>query len=106
MGSTGAQTVVKAVLLLLLLSKFTLSKRKNTKIPVQLDEVGTLGTSNYSEILGVANALNFQIFTASPKSVAAADIVYPLLMGTRKGRLFCDSSTGRPKPKILIGEEE
>ena len=105
-GSTGTQTVVKAVLLLLLLSKFTLSKRKNTKIPVQLDEVGTLGTSNYSEILGVANALNFQIFTASPKSVAAADIVYPLLMGTRKGRLFCDSSTGRPKPKILIGEEE
>ena len=105
-GSTGTQTVVKTVLLLLLLSKFTRKRRKNTKIPVQLDEVGTLGPSNYSEILGVANALNFQMFTASPKSVAAADIVYPLLKGSRKGRLFCDSFTGRPKPEKLIGEEE
>ena len=105
-GSTGTQTVVKTVLLLLLLSKFTRKRRKNTKIPVQLDEVGTLGPSNYSEILDVANALNFQMFTASPKSVASADIVYPLLKGSRKGRLFCDSLTGRPKPEKLIGEEE
>ena len=105
-GSTGTQTVVKTVLLLLLLSKFTRKRRKNTKIPVQLDEVGTLGPSNYSEILDVANALNFQMFTASPKSVAAADIVYPLLKGSRKGRLFCDSLTGRPKPEKLISEEE
>lgn len=105
-GSTGTQTVVKTVLLFLLLSKFTKSKRKITKIPVQLDEVGTLGSSNYSEILDVANALNFQIFTASPKSVAAADIVYPLLKGSREGRLFCDISTGRPKPKKKIAEEE
>ena len=86
-GSTGTQTVVKTVLLFLLLSKFTKSNRKITKIPVQLDEVGTLGPSNYSEILGVANALNLQIFTASPKSVAAADIVYPLLKGSRKRKV-------------------
>ena len=105
-GSTGTQTVVKTVLLFLLLSKFTKSNRKVTKIPVQLDEVGTLGPSNYSEILGVANALNFQIFTASPKSVAAADIVYPLLKGLRKGRLFCDISSGRPKTQKFHTEEE
>lgn len=105
-GSTGTQTVVKTVLLFLLLSKFTKSNRKITKIPVQVDEVGTLGPSNYSEILGVANALNFQIFTASPKSVAAADIVYPLLKGSRKGRLFCDISSGRPKTQKMHTEEE
>jgi hypothetical protein len=105
-GSGGQQTVVKTILLFLLLSKFTKSKRKITKIPVQVDEVGTLGSSNYSEILGIANALNFQIFTASPKSVAAADIVYPLLKGFREGRLFCDLTTGRPKTRTLNYEEE
>lgn len=105
-GSTGTQTVVKTVLLLLLLSKFTKKKAKVSKIPVLLDEVGTLGSGNYSEILSVARALNFQIFTASPKSVSAANVVYPLLKGRRKGKLFCDPSISRPKPKTNTSLEE
>ena len=105
-GSTGTQTVVKTVLLLLLLSKFTKKKAKVSKIPVLLDEVGTLGSGNYSEILSVARALNFQIFTASPKSVSAANVVYPLLKGRRKGKLFCDPSIARPKPKTNTSLEE
>jgi len=106
-GSPGQTTVVKSVLLLLLLSKFMKKGERVAKIPVLLDEAGTLGSGNYSEILGVAKALNFQIFTASPKSVSAASVVYPLLKGNREGKLFCDPSAARLKPQSLsILEEE
>lgn len=106
-GSTGTVTIIKAVLLMILLKKTLKYKQGDkTPLPIYLDEVGILGPRNYSQIIEVSNSLGFQIFTASPKSVETADVVYPLIGGRIKDRLFVTPDYSRPKPDFLGGEEE
>ena len=81
-------------------------QRSRVPLPIYLDEVGILGPRNYNQIIEVSNSLGFQIFTASPKSVETADVVYPLIGGRSKDRLFVTPEFSRPKPTTLGGEEE
>jgi len=104
-GSTGTGVILKAVLLMILLRKTLGNTKRTISIPIYIDEVGTLGSKNYEQILSVAKDLNFQIFTASPKSVETADVVYPLLGGRIRDRLFLTPQFARPKPKLLLEEE-
>ena len=104
-GSTGTGVILKAVLLMILLRKTLGNVKRTISIPIYIDEVGTLGSKNYEQILAVARDLNFQIFTASPKSVETADVVYPLLSGRLRDRLFLTPQFARPKPKLLLEEE-
>ena len=106
-GSTGTVTIIKAVLLMILLKKtLKYKQRSRVPLPIYLDEVGILGPRNYNQIIEVSNSLGFQIFTASPKSVETADVVYPLIGGRSKDRLFVTPEFSRPKPTTLGGEEE
>ena len=106
-GSTGTVTIIKAVLLMILLKKTLKFKQRNrVPLPIYLDEVGVLGPRNYSQIIEVSNSLGFQIFTASPKSVETADVVYPLIGGRRKDRLYVTPQFSRPKPTNIGVEEE
>lgn len=105
-GSTGTVTIIKAVLLMILLKKtLKFKQRARVPLPIYLDEVGILGPRNYNQIIEISNSLGFQIFTASPKSVETADVVYPLIGGRSKDRLFVTPKFSRPKPTTL-GEEE
>jgi hypothetical protein len=106
-GSTGTVTIIKAVLLMILLKKtLKYKQRSRVPLPIYLDEVGILGPRNYNQIIEVSNSLGFQIFTASPKSVETADVVYPLIGGRSKDRLFVTPEFSRPKPTTLGEEEE
>ena len=104
-GSTGTIIIIKAVLLMILLKKTLAGKKTRMSIPIYIDEVGTLGSKNYRQILEVAEDLGFQIFTASPKSVETADVVYPLLGGRPKDRLYVTPNYSRPRPAVLEEEE-
>ena len=105
-GSTGTVTIIKAVLLMILLKKTLNFKGRNRiALPIYIDEVGVLGPRNYSQIIEISSSLGFQIFTASPKSVETADVVYPLLGGRERDRLFLTPDYARPRPTVS-GEEE
>lgn len=105
-GSTGTVTIIKAVLLMILLKKTLNFKGRNRiALPIYIDEVGVLGPRNYSQIIEISSSLGFQIFTASPKSVETADVVYPLLGGRERDRLFLTPDYARPRP-TASGEEE
>ena len=102
-GSTGTGVILKAVLLMILLRKTLGNVKRTISIPIYIDEVGTLGSKNYEQILAVARDLNFQIFTASPKSVETADVVYPLLSGRLRGQIVFDTSVCKTKTETIVG---
>jgi len=105
-GSTGTVVLIKAVLLMILLHKRTMSKKQRMPIPFFLDEVGVFGSNNRGQIVDIGKSLNFQLFTASPESMEEADVVYAILGSGPEDRIYVDPTHKRPKPKIIIGEEE
>jgi hypothetical protein len=57
--------------MMLLMSDMLGSER--ARVPIFLDETGTLGPGNYKQILDMARELGFQIMTASPQPVEEAE---------------------------------
>ena len=70
--------------LMMLIMDMMLGK-KRSKLPLFLDEIGTLGDLNYKQIVDMATSLNFQILTASPKAVEFVENQH-LVVGYGKGK--------------------
>jgi hypothetical protein len=82
-GSEGTITAIKCHLMMLIMDMMLGKKR--SKLPLFLDEIGTLGDLNYKQIVDMATSLNFQILTASPKAVEFVEKQH-LVVGYGKGK--------------------
>jgi hypothetical protein len=93
-GSEGTITAIKSHLMMILISD--LLGRTRARLPIFLDETGTLGSSNYKQILDMAKEMDIQIMTASPNAVEFAERQHPIVGFGPKNRL-------RIKPKQFWG---
>ena len=82
-GSEGTITAIKCHLMMLIMNMMLGKKR--SKLPLFLDEIGTLGDLNYKQIIDMATSLNFQILTASPKAVEFVEKQH-LVVGYGEGK--------------------
>lgn len=82
-GSEGTKTAIKCHLMMLIMDMMLGKKR--SKLPLFLDEIGTLGDLNYKQIVDMATSLNFQILTASPKAVEFVEKQH-LVVGYGEGK--------------------
>lgn len=94
-GSEGTITAIKSHLLMILISD--LLGKNRSRIPIFLDETGTLGSSNYKQILDMAREMDIQILTASPTAVEHAERQHAIVGYGLKKRL-------RIKPEQYWGE--
>ena len=84
-GSGGTKTTIKTHLMMILMSDILGSNR--SRLPVFLDETGTLGPNNYKQILDMAKETEMQIMTASPSAVQFAEKQHPVVGYGERERL-------------------